>query len=358
VDLGPRSYEILIGRDLLRRPAEWLRKLPPQRHAVLVADGNTQSYATLLAESLTRANVTLTLIVVPPGERSKSIAVLNRVWEQMLHGHTDRHSTLFAVGGGVVGDVGGFAAATYARGIPFVQVPTSLLAQVDSSVGGKTGINLSAAKNMVGAFWQPQLVVADLDTVNTLPRREFTAGLAEVVKHGVIADAGLFQQLEQLAETLDSATADLGGIIQRCVQIKANIVAADERESTGIRAQLNYGHTIGHALEITLAAGQLLHGEAIAIGMHCAAQIAVARGMLAAEFVPRQQGLLRALGLPTQPPRIDLDRIWEAITHDKKATQDQVSFVLPRALGDVQLVPGIQRDEVVAALRKAGNGAH
>lgn len=246
VDLGARSYDVLIGHGLLRQALDWLVSHVASRQTVIVCDANTQSYAALLSRQLRQAEIPFTTITVPSGEHSKSIAVLNDVWEQMLAAHVDRHSTVVAVGGGVVGDLAGFAAATYARGIPCIQIPTSLLAQVDSSVGGKTGINLSAAKNMVGAFWQPQLVVVDPETLVTLPPREFVAGLAEVVKYGVIADVELFAKLERLAPTLNPATPELAAIIERCVQIKATIVHDDERESTGIRAILNYGQ-IGRA---------------------------------------------------------------------------------------------------------------
>lgn len=350
MDLGARSYDVLIGHGLLRQALDWLVSHVASRQTVIVCDANTQSYAALLSRQLRQAEIPFTTITVPSGEHSKSIAVLNDVWEQMLAAHVDRHSTVVAVGGGVVGDLAGFAAATYARGIPCIQIPTSLLAQVDSSVGGKTGINLSAAKNMVGAFWQPQLVVVDPETLVTLPPREFVAGLAEVVKYGVIADVELFAKLERLAPTLNPATPELAAIIERCVQIKATIVHDDERESTGIRAILNYGHTIGHALEITCGLGQLLHGEAIAIGMHGAARIAAARGMLADDVVDRQRRLLESLGLSTRAPSVDPDRVWQAITHDKKADRDQVRFILPQSLGHVRVIAGIQRQEVIRVL--------
>ncbi len=353
MDLGPRSYDILIGHGLLRAAHDWLITQTALHHAVMVADTNTQSYATVLAQQLDQAKIAHVTMLLPAGEKSKSIETLSHIWDRMWSFHADRRSTVVAVGGGVVGDLGGFAAATYARGIPYIQVPTSLLAQVDSSVGGKTGINLPAAKNMVGAFWQPQLVVADLEALTTLPRREFVSGLAEVVKYGMIADLSLFEKLEQQAASLNPVTTELAHIVERCVQIKAMIVGADERESSGIRAILNYGHTIGHALEITCGLGRLLHGEAIAIGMHGAARIAAARGMLAAEVVNRQQRLIEALGLPSRPPTVDLDQVWETITHDKKVDGNQVRFVLPTAIGAVRLVAGIQHQEVTAALANA-----
>jgi 3-dehydroquinate synthase len=258
-----------------------------------------------------------------------------------------------AVGGGVVGDLAGFAAASYARGLSFFQVPTTLLAQVDSSVGGKVGINLPGAKNMVGAFWQPHGVLLDTGVLKTLPAREYRAGLAEVVKYGVILDADFFAYLEANIAGLNERAPDvMVEIVTRSCQLKADVVEQDEREETGLRAVLNYGHTFGHALEAITNYGEFLHGEAISIGMLCASRLAERMGRIDAAMTQRQHALLSALHLPTELPQVDDDALIAAMAHDKKVEHGRLRFVLPTRLGHVELVGDVDQADVRAALRQ------
>jgi 3-dehydroquinate synthase len=265
----------------------------------------------------------------------------------MLDEGADRQSVVIAVGGGVVGDLAGFVAATFARGLAFFQVPTTLLAQVDSSVGGKTGINLPGAKNMVGAFWQPAGVLIDVQTLATLPDREFRAGLAEVVKYGVILDSEFFAYLEQHADEINrrDQTA-LMHIVARSCRLKADVVEADERETTGLRSVLNYGHTFCHALEAATGYETLLHGEAVAIGMHCAARLAERLGRVDETFVARQHALLTAFGLPVAVPDVEASELVRFMRRDKKAVAGHLRFVLPTRIGHVELVDGVKADDV------------
>ena len=260
------------------------------------------------------------------------------MWNKLLELGADRKTLVVAVGGGVIGDLAGFAAATYARGVAFAQVPTTLLAQVDSSVGGKVGINLPLAKNIVGAFWQPVAVLIDTKTLATMPAREYRSGLAEVVKYGVILDADFFAQLERDAAALLAQRQDvLEKVIARCCRLKADVVEADEREETGLRAVLNYGHTFAHALEAIAGYGELLHGEAVSIGMMCAARLARRLGRIDDEFVQRQEKLLVALKLPVAVPKLDTDELMAAMVHDKKTEHGKLRFVLPTRMGHVEI---------------------
>jgi 3-dehydroquinate synthase len=295
------------------------------------------------------------LVVIEPGEPSKSIATASELWETMLSLGADRQTAILAVGGGVIGDLAGFIAATYARGIPFFQVPTTLLAQVDSSVGGKVGINLPDAKNMVGAFLQPQGVLVDTTTLETLPDREYRSGLAEVVKYGVILDAALFELLEATAaRLLQRDHGVLREVIARCCRLKAEVVRQDERELTGLRAVLNYGHTVGHALETLTGYGALLHGEAVSIGILCASRLAERLGRIDAAMTARQERLLAALGLPTRLPTVDVQQVLRTIMRDKKTQRGELRFVLPTEMGRVELVGGIHSDDVRAVLQGCG----
>jgi 3-dehydroquinate synthase len=273
------------------------------------------------------------------------------LWEKMLEIGADRKSVVVAVGGGVVGDLAGFIAATYARGVRFFQVPTSLLAQVDSSVGGKVGINLPGAKNMVGAFLQPMGVLIDTATLETLDQRQYRAGLGEVVKYGVILDAGLFEYLEANAAALADRDHDvLRRVIARCCRLKADVVQQDERETSGLRAMLNYGHTFGHALEALCGYGELLHGEAVAVGMLCASRLAERLGRVDARLTERQAALLAALGLATDMPPLEADAILQTMMHDKKVEHGRLRFVLPTRLGHVELVGDVDPADVREAL--------
>ena len=259
-----------------------------------------------------------------------------------------------ALGGGVVGDLAGFMAATFARGIPLIQIPTTLLSQVDSSVGGKTGINLPGAKNIVGAFWQPSSVIIDLDTLQTLPDREFRSGLAEIVKYGVILLPDLFDYLETNAQKILAKDSDcLMHIIAESCRAKALVVQEDERETSGRRAILNYGHTFAHALESASGYGVLLHGEAVAIGMHMAALLAHALGRVDAVFVERQRALLQAFDLPIANPGLPATELWQIMQHDKKVEHGKLRFVLPNRLGNVEVVPGVEQPAAIQAIDQA-----
>ena len=354
VDLAQRGYDIEIGQGNLCTLGEFLTARGRVTHAVVISDENVETpHGLAAAESLAAAVKKVDMIVVEPGEESKSIASVATLWQGLLELGADRTTVVVAVGGGVVGDLAGFAAATYARGIGFLQVPTSLLAQVDSSVGGKVGINLPDAKNMVGSFFQPRGVLIDTATLATLSDREFRAGLGEVVKYGVILDATLFEYLEaHAAEVLARQHDVLAQVIACCCRLKAEVVTQDEREETGIRAVLNYGHTVGHALESLSGYGTLLHGEAISIGMTCAARLAEKLGRVDAEFSARQRRLLEAFGLPIALPPLDRDKILEAMKHDKKVQHGRLRLVLPDRLGHVELVEDIAAGDLRAALEE------
>jgi len=354
VELGPRSYQIEIGAGNLMSVGPAVARLGGVSHVVVFTDKNVEEpHAVGVAESLAEAGLETSLVVIEPGEPSKSIETAAALWSGMVQIGADRRSVIVAAGGGVVGDLAGFIAATYARGIRFFQVPTSLLAQVDSSVGGKVGINLPEAKNMVGAFLQPQGVVIDTRTLETLPEREYRSGLGEVVKYGVILDAGLFELLEQRVEALCRRDHDvLVEVIARCCRLKADVVEQDELEQSGLRAVLNYGHTFAHAFETLTSYQQLLHGEAVAIGMHCAALLAERLGRIDRPFTERQQRLLRSLGLSLEPPRLDVARVLEVMHHDKKAQHGRLRFVLPVSLGKVELVDGVDPNDVRAVLEQ------
>jgi 3-dehydroquinate synthase len=287
-------------------------------------------------ESLHQAGVRVDLMTVDPGEGAKSIHTAELLWNSLAQMKADRKTLIVAVGGGVIGDLAGFIAATYARGLRFVQVPTTLLAQVDSSVGGKVGVNLPAAKNIVGAFWQPSGVLIDTNVLSTLPPREYVSGLAEVVKYGVILDAEFFEYLEENVAALNGRDAAvLASVVARCCRLKADVVERDEREETGLRAVLNYGHTYAHAFETVTAYGTLLHGEAVAMGMMCAARLAQSLGRVDQSFVARQENLLRILRLPVEAPQVDPQSVLEAMGRDKKTEHGRLRFVLPAHLGRV-----------------------
>lgn len=353
VDLGPRSYDIRIGAGILDEVAASVRSAAPgAAHAVVITDAHVEdAHGAGAAGRLAEDGLEVDLVVIEPGETSKSVETAAALWERLLETGADRATVAVAVGGGVVGDLAGFAAATYARGIRFFQVPTSLLAQVDSSVGGKVGINLPGAKNMVGAFLQPAGVLVDTLTLRTLPEREYVSGLAEVVKYGVILDADLFDELEAGVRGLLARDQGLlARVIARCCRLKADVVQQDEREETGLRAVLNYGHTFAHAFEALCGYGQLLHGEAVSIGMVCAARLAERLGRTGPELARRQRALLAALGLPVETPRLHPARVIETMLHDKKTQHGRLRFVLPSRLGSVELAGGIGPDDVLGAL--------
>lgn len=357
VRLGTRSYPIRFGRDMTAQFGQFLREtLPASTTALLVADTHTQPMAEALALPLAQAGFRTGSVIVPPGEGSKSLPQLQRLYDALYDLAADRRTAVVAVGGGVVGDLAGFAAATYNRGLPLIMVPTTLLAMVDSSVGGKTAINHPRGKNLIGAFHQPRGVWIDTACLRTLPQREYRSGLAEVVKYGVIRDADLFARLEREAAQLDSVHSSLlPGIIARCCRIKAEVVEQDEFEETGLRAILNYGHTFGHAFEIVGAPEGWLHGEAVAAGMMCAVRLARLIGYLAdPDLEARQRRLLQHFRLPLGPlPRWDFDELLAVMRRDKKATAGRLRFILPRRLGEVALVDGVAETEVRAVLQQA-----
>jgi 3-dehydroquinate synthase len=324
----------------------------------VIADGAVAATVAVEVESgLSARGLTTALIAVPAGETSKSAAEAVRLWEALAGLPADRATHVIAVGGGVVGDLAGFVAATFVRGLQVWQVPTTLVAQVDSAIGGKTGINLAAGKNLVGAFWQPVGVACDPASLATLPDREYRSGLAEVVKYGVILDRELFVWLEESVDSiLARELAAISHVVGRCVDLKATVVEADEFERSGLRAILNYGHTIGHAIENLAGYGQLLHGEAVAMGMTAAARLALATGRLPVEIARRQAALLARLGLPLAPVGIaglSVEGIVEALSRDKKSLHGRVRFILPADLGRVGIVDDLDSGlvrEVVADL--------
>ncbi len=336
VELGERSYDILIGSGLLARAAEFLQPLKLGKRGVIMTDSNVAPlYGEQLQATLKKGGFETEIVVVPAGEPSKSLRQANRLFETMPSLHLDRHSFVIALGGGVVGDLAGFIAATYLRGLALVQIPTSLLAQVDSAVGGKVGVNLPQGKNLVGAFYQPRLVLSDTDTLKTLPERELRAGFAEVIKHGAIRDAEFFAWLERERKNVLGGKPDaLARAVRRCCEIKAEIVSADERES-GVRAFLNFGHTIGHAMEALADYVGLLHGEAISMGMCAAAHLSQKRAGFNAAEAERLRALIKASGLPT---RLDgtfgPGELLSAMRLDKKAREGKLRFVLLKRLGE------------------------
>lgn len=356
VELAERGYDICLGSGNLSQLGSRLKALRAVSHAVIISDENVEDpHALDVAESLTRAGATVDLLVVEPGEATKSLDSVCELWQQLLELKTDRKSIVVAVGGGVIGDLAGFAAAGFARGVGFVQVPTTLLAQVDSSVGGKVGVNLPGAKNIVGAFWQPMLVLIDTQVLATLPEREYLAGLAEVVKYGVILDAEFFEYLEaNVAGLLARDDRVLRHIVGRSCELKAEVVRQDEREETGLRAVLNYGHTFCHAFEAVTGYGQYLHGEAVSIGMVCASRLAERLGRIDATLTRRQVDLLAALGLPVEVPEADVDELLAAMSHDKKVEHGRLRFVLPTRMGHVELVSDVSTEDVRAVLERGG----
>jgi 3-dehydroquinate synthase len=337
VDTGTQRYDILIGAGLLGSAAAW-RDLPGAARALIVSNATV---APLYAEPLRRAlgghYAAVSRIDLPDGEQFKDWATLNLIFDRLLGEACDRHTVLFALGGGVVGDITGFAAACYMRGVPFVQVPTTLLAQVDSSVGGKTAINHPAGKNMIGAFHQPQRVICDLGTLQTLPQRELRAGLAEVIKYGPIADAEFLAWIEDHLDALLARDARaLAHAVRRCCEIKAWVVGQDERES-GLRAILNFGHTFGHAIEAGLGYGQWLHGEAVACGMVMASELSARLGLVPHDFALRLKRLIERAGLPVRGPDLGAERYLDLMRVDKKAQAGAIRFVLIEAPGKAVL---------------------
>jgi len=355
VQLSERSYEIVIGTGNLTAAGAFVGQRCKLTHAIVITDTNVAPlHARRVADSLGSLGARVDEEVIEAGEASKSVANADRLWQRLLQHKADRKSVVVAVGGGVIGDLAGFVAATYARGVAFVQVPTTLLAHVDSSVGGKVGVNLPDAKNMVGAFWQPLGVLIDTAVLDTLPDREYRAGLAEVVKYGVILDAEFFRYLEDRADDLAARRPDaLRHVVARCCRLKADVVAQDERETIGLRAMLNYGHTFAHAIEAEAGYGEFLHGEAVAIGMVAASRLAERLGRVDRRFTERQDALLRRLKLPVAMPAMAPEVLLEAMQRDKKVAHGRLRFVLPKQMGQVELVGDVPEEDVLAVLQTA-----
>jgi 3-dehydroquinate synthase len=329
IELGPKSYDVLIGRELLPRMAELLHGYQIKGPFAVIGDAGLRKWTDRMQADLRGASVSN----VPAGESSKSLDHAESLLRQLAQQKLPRSGTVVVVGGGVVGDLAGFVAGIYLRGVNFVQVPTTLLAMVDSSVGGKTGVNLPEGKNLVGAFHQPKLVIADLETLSTLPKREFAAGMAEVIKYAIIRDRALFTRVARGVKQNDP---DLGDIVEKCVAIKARIVEHDEFETKGERALLNFGHTVGHAIEKATGYKRYLHGEAIALGMRAAAWLSVGQAGLPQEDARAIEAALEANHLPTKlHPSVDKEAVLAALGNDKKIAADGGNrWVLAKVIGD------------------------
>jgi 3-dehydroquinate synthase len=340
VSLNERSYKILIQAGLLRRLGTRLDELGVRGKAGIVTDRNVaQHFLPELVHTLKRSGIDAVPIVLAPGEQSKRLATVEHILDVLARHRFERSSYLFALGGGVVGDLAGFAAAIYQRGIPFIQIPTTLIAQADSSVGGKTGVDHRLGKNLIGAFYQPKEVWIDPLTLRTLPMREWIAGLAEVIKYGIIADEKFFSYLERTMPSLRKReSATVAAAVKRSCELKARIVAADERESDRRRI-LNYGHTIGHALETLGGYQSLVHGEAVGIGLVQEADLACYLGLCDRSVVERIRKVVQAAGLSDRLPPWQSAKIWKAMLHDKKVSHGQVIGVWPERIGQVRMMP-------------------
>lgn len=354
VNLGPRSYDIAIGSDDKAGLGPFAAARTRGRLAFVVTDERVAAHAHAAARSLEAAGFRTATAVLPSGEGQKAIAVASSLYDRLADLRADRSTLVVPVGGGVMGDLAGFVAATFNRGLPLFMVPTTLLAMVDSSVGGKVGVNHPKAKNLIGAFHQPVGVWIDTASLATLPAREYQSGLAEVVKYGVILDAELFAYLEANAEAvLQRDAGTVRHVVARCCRLKADVVERDEREETGLRAVLNYGHTFAHAFETAAGYGTWLHGEAVAAGMVCASRLAERRGLVPGELTQRQIVLLRKFGLPVAPEAWDAEALIATMRSDKKAVAGQMRFILPRRMGEVALFDDVPDADVREVLRTA-----
>lgn len=353
VDLNHRSYPIHIGTSLLERADLLLPALPQKKAAVITNTTVAPLYLDRLRNALDTLGIESIPVILPDGEQFKNWETLNLIYDALLKNRCERNTTIIALGGGVIGDISGFAAATYLRGVPFIQVPTTLLAQVDSSVGGKTAINHPLGKNMIGAFYQPRLVLADIDTLNTLPDRELTAGIAEIIKYGLIRDLPFFEWIEDNIDGLLARDPHaLAYAISRSCENKALVVARDEKES-GERALLNLGHTFGHAIENAMGYGNWLHGEAVAAGTVIAAHLSRALGMLDESEVRRIIALFVRAGLPTVPPDLGIARYLQLMELDKKVEGGKMRFVILDKIGRASVRSGIAPEILADALQAA-----
>jgi len=352
VALADRSYPIHIGAGLLSHAELIAARLPQNKVAIITNTTLAPLYLGPLSRALEARGIGVMTVLLPDGEAHKNWETLNKIFDALIENRCERKTTLLALGGGVIGDLAGFAAAVYQRGVPFVQIPTTLLAQVDSAVGGKTAINHPLGKNMVGAFYQPLAVISDTDTLATLPDRELAAGVAEVIKYGLIRDAKFFDWLEKNMNRLVAREPEaLAYAIERSCSNKADIVAADERE-TGIRALLNYGHTFGHAIEAGQGFGNWLHGEAVSAGMVLAAKLSQRMGLLAPHDVTRVIDILSRAGLPVAAPEFGIERYRALMGHDKKVEGGRIRFVLLKRLGDAFVADNVPADALNEVLGK------
>ncbi len=351
-----RSYIIHVGDTILQDIGVLLANDSVQRAVVVSDQAVSATHGKTVTEVLQDASITLDHLSIPSGEASKSLAESERLWNEFARLKIDRKTAILAVGGGVVGDLTGFVAATFSRGLRFWQVPTTLVAQVDSAIGGKTGVNLPAGKNLVGAFWQPRGVVADISTLTTLPDREYVSGLAEVVKYGMILDAEFFHWLEDNALPVrDRDKRSVAHIVRRSAELKTFVVERDEREITGLRACLNYGHTFAHAFETATGYGTLLHGEAVSLGMMAAASLACSMNRIDQLVVDRQQKLLETLGLPVSTTTLNGikdDDLLGVMSRDKKNVGGKLRFILPSTIGEVETVDNVCHEFVVSAINR------
>ena len=355
VNLGTRSYRIVVGAGALAMVGAELARLTPGRRVALVTDASVLAlHGAAVSESLASAGFEVTTVLLPEGERAKTLEVAASTWERFLDAGLDRSSTVVALGGGAVGDLAGFAAATYMRGIGVVQAPTTLLAQVDASIGGKTAIDHPRAKNLIGAFHQPRLVLSDTAALLTLPEREYRSGLAEVIKHGIVLDAAYFEDVERgVAALLEREPAALERIVAGSCRLKASVVERDEQESE-FRHILNYGHTIGHAIEAVTGYRRFAHGEAVSLGIAAEAGIAERLGLAKPGVRARQVRLLEAVGLPVRGAGEAPDRVVEALSRDKKAKDGRVPFVLAPEIGTFRLVFDVPTRAILDALAEIG----
>lgn len=338
VPLGIHSYNIVVGQGASRLIGKYLRELSVGEKVAVVTNARVERlHGAKVRQSLEAARFRPLMIRIPDGEKYKTVEQVNRIYDRLIQNRFERNSTLVALGGGVIGDITGFAAATFLRGVSYIQCPTTVVAQVDASIGGKTGVDHPQGKNLIGAFHQPRLVCADPEVLTTLSKREFVAGLAEVIKYGVIMDRSFFKYLEANSTAiLAMEKKHILYCVEKSAALKAKVVRSDERES-GLRKILNYGHTLGHAVETLTGYRTYKHGEAVAIGMAAAAKLSYSLGLSSWDDVQRQIMLLHAFGLPTALPKLDLGSILETIRRDKKVVSGAIYFILPSAIGKVQI---------------------
>ncbi len=350
--LKENGYPIVIGKNILKDVPRYLKKLPLGRDAVIVSHSLIERlHGAQLAQALRKSGYTVKFFNVPQGEQSKSAACALKLIESIASYDVDRKIFIIALGGGVIGDLAGFVAAIYKRGIPYIQIPTTLLAQIDSSIGGKTAIDLKYGKNLVGAFYQPKAVFADTKVLTTLNARQIRNGLAEAIKYGVIKDARLFHFIEQNSKKLlNNDAAAMTYMVARCAQIKADVVSADEKETKGIRTILNFGHTAGHAIE-SAAGFRYQHGECVALGMRIAAGISVAQKLLSPSQQKRLNDIITCVGLPEQLKHVKLSKIMELMQHDKKFVAGRNRFVLVCGIGSVKVVENVPAAMITQSIK-------